>query len=97
MGQCGRRARSRWSAEGYKARRRRTGLIKGAFGRHLAVDVCMQEERARTVASFVSIRRAIGAPEGARVRVEVRVRVRVSVSVRVSVRAGVAQVGLSVW
>ena len=47
-----RRARGRRSAERYKARRGRAGVIKGAFERHSAVDVRMQREQARTVRSF---------------------------------------------
>ena len=39
----------RWSAKRCKARRRRAGVIKGAFGRRLALDVRMQREQARTV------------------------------------------------
>ena len=47
-----RRARGRRSAERYKARRGRAGMIKGAFERHSAVGVRMQREQALTVRSL---------------------------------------------
>ena len=46
------RVHGRWSAVHCQARRGRAGVIKGTFGRHLAVDVRMRRERARTTRSL---------------------------------------------
>ena len=44
--------RGRWSAECCKVRGERAGVIKGALGRHSALDMRMQREHARTVRSL---------------------------------------------
>lgn len=44
----------RWSAGRFKARRGCGGVIKGAFGRHPAVNMRMQKEWARTVRALLN-------------------------------------------